>query len=214
MTWKLPNKWIFPPNESFYTTLDVYGHTKTEYEIVTPKLKNYRVAIDVGAHIGSTAIRYAKDFSIVHAFEPLYFEELNCNIKGISNIHSYKVAISDKTSEKFMKRHKTNSGMSIIIDDDTTPYLEKRSNWFLSKTFSVQSIPLDKFSFIEVDFIKIDTENYVFPIIVGAENTLKNNSPILQIELTQHIEKVENLLESFGYECYATFSVDRFYCKT
>lgn len=213
MTWELPSKWKLPPNEVFYKTLPLFEHTKMEYDIVLPHLVQFRNAIDIGAHIGTTTVRYAKDFAKVHAFEPFYFNELEANTNHLENVLRYKYAVSDKKGKMQMMRHHNNSGMTMVIAQETKEYLKLRSNWFNPTKHEVESISIDECSITEIDFIKIDTENYVYPILKGAENVLKTNSPILQIELTQNIELVDYYLSSLGYNHYHSFSVDRFYKK-
>lgn len=213
MEWKLPANWVLPPNEVFYKTLPLFEHTKTEYDIVLPHIKEFRTVIDIGAHIGTTTVRYAKDFQVVHAFEPLYFRELVENTSHLTNVVRHKFAVSDKSRAMEMMRHKSNSGMTMVIAAETKDYLQYRANWFEPKVYNVESITIDECQILDVDFIKIDTENYVLPILKGAEKLLNDYSPVLQIELTQNIEVVEAYLTKFGYQHFHSFSVDRFYKK-
>lgn len=213
MSWSLPQKWILPPGEVFYKTIPLYEHTKTEYDFVVPHIKEYRTAIDIGAHIGTTTLRYAKDFKKVCAFEPLYHKELVANTNQLDNVEIYKFAVSDKKQKMQMKKNRTNSGMTMLISNETKDYLKKRADWFENIAYDVECISLDECNIKDVDFIKIDTENYVYPILMGAINILKEYSPVLQIELTQNVELIDYFLSSLGYERYHTFSVDRFYKK-
>lgn len=54
---------------------------------------------------------------------------------------------------------------------------------------------VDNMSFENVDIIKLDTEGYEFPIVLGAEQTIMKYKPIVQIEM------VTGQPERFGYTC-------------
>lgn len=54
---------------------------------------------------------------------------------------------------------------------------------------------MDSYNFTEVDIIKIDTEGYEYPVILGAEKTIMDNRPIVQVEM------IEGQPEKFGYSC-------------
>lgn len=213
MTWRVPNKWKLPSGEQFYgVKLDIFEHTLQEYNYVTPHLSNYRTVIDIGAHIGSTTVRYAKDFTTVQAFEPMYVEELKQNTSHLSNVIRHNIALSDKEGETQMIRHSSNTGMTMVIEKETIEQINRRS-WWSNNRPTVKTTILDSYNFNDVDFIKMDTENYVIPILKGAIETLKNNNPILQIEANKNIEEVDAFLKKLGYNLYDTFSVERFYKK-
>lgn len=212
--WREPDKWVTPENEAFYgNKVQIFEHTILEYNHVEPYLKDKRLVIDIGAHIGSTAVRYAKDFEKVEAFEPMYFNELILNTGHLDNIVKHKVALSNYDGIIEMRRHKNNSGMSRVVAKETTKYIESRKHYFTTDTHIVETKPLDYFNFKEVDLIKMDTEGYVLPVLEGATNTLMNNNPILQIECKENTQMVDDFLKKMGYHLYDTFSVERFYKK-
>lgn len=213
MVWREPTKWTLPEGENFYgTKVEIFEHTILEYNYVTPYLKSKRMALDIGAHIGTTTVRYAKDFKEVKSFEPMYFSELTLNTNHLNNVTRYESAISDYDGTIEMYKALNNSGMSRVSTKETIDYVtKKRPYWFNQKPVTVTTIPLDFYNFDEVDFIKIDTESYVLPILKGAINTLKNNDPILQIECTENTAEVDEFLNDLGYKLYDIFSVERFY---
>jgi len=215
MTWSEPTKWILPKGESFYgKKVKIFEHTILEYNYVVPHLNSKRVVLDIGAHIGSTTVRYAKDFDEVKSFEPIYFSELTLNTEHLDNVTLYENALSDYTGVAEMYKARSNSGMTRMATDESIDYVtNKRSAWFDQKPITVNTLTLDSYNFQEVDFIKIDTENYVLPILTGGMDTLRNNNPILQIECTENIDAVDKFLNNLGYKLYDTFSVERFYKK-
>lgn len=77
---------------------------------------------------------------------------------------------------------------------------------------------IDSFGFTDVDFIKIDTELYLMPVLHGMKQTLINNSPVLQIEVreTGNKGKVEaelKFLTDLGYTRYYIYKQDDYYRK-
>ncbi len=58
---------------------------------------------------------------------------------------------------------------------------------------------LDSYNFEDVDVIKIDTEGYEFPVVLGAEQTIIKHKPIVQLEM------VDGQPERFGYSCQAIY---------
>lgn len=210
--WSEPDKWVVPQNESFYgSKVKIFEHTILEYNYVLPHLKSMNVVIDIGAHIGSTSVRYAKDFNRVESFEPMYFNELTLNTSHLDNIIRHEIALSNYDGIIEMRRHKNNSGMSRVVAKETEKYIQQRQNNFDPQSHIVNTKHLDYFGFENVDLIKMDTESYVIPVLEGAIKTLKNNNPILQIECKENIEMVDKFLSKLGYHLYDTFSVERFY---
>ena len=50
-------------------------------------------------------------------------------------------------------------------------------------------------------FIKIDVEGHEKSVVIGSQNFLKNNSCLLQVEVSKNeeLEEVDNLMKSLGY---------------
>ena len=76
------------------------------------------------------------------------------------------------------------------------------------KIDTVQLRTLDSYNFSKVDIIKIDAEGSEYFILQGAEQTIRQNKPFVQIEVTKHAglkykitkNRLTTLLESFGME--------------
>jgi hypothetical protein len=50
----------------------------------------------------------------------------------------------------------------------------------------VAQVTLDSYAFTDVDFIKIDVEGYELFVLEGAETTIQQNRPLLQLEIVAH----------------------------
>lgn len=170
-----------------------------------------KVALDIGANIGTHSVYLSDFFYEVHSFEPqiAVFKLLESNIKlnKCANIkaHNFGLGSSDKYEhlEKYDIEKPTNQG-GIGIDKTG------QSN---GETITIKV--LDKLNLQNIGFIKIDVEGYELNVLKGSINTIKNNKPVIVIELNyktknNHKEIVE-LLESLGYKL-KRISFDDYIC--
>lgn len=156
--------------------------------------KTFRRCIDAGANYGFMSVGFAKFFQKVEAFEisPLTRKHLEKNIQSFTNIESHPTGLyNEKTQVKFTQQK--NSGTSRISNTETSIYVDVNT--------------LDSFNFQDVDLIKIDVENSEKELIEGALNTIKQNLPVLVIEMDFNRVNVSfdkrqyifNYLHSLGY---------------
>lgn len=220
MTWSLPDNWVLPQGEQFFVKFkakgELYSMTEPDYIIAEKYLKNKRGSIDVGAHIGTTAARYAANFNNVYAFEPVYMKECKTNVGHLDNVAFYEIALSDKVGQQEMFAASGNTGATAILNEDNKDILKKsvlRFNMMAPKV--VNTKPLDDYMFTDIDFIKLDTEGYVLPILKGMVTTLEvNQYPLLQIEfnkLNPHTEECFDFLKKLGYNLVDQYHVDHFF---
>ena len=193
-----------------------------ELKIVTPHLTNSRVCLDIGAHIGATAIKYSKIFDTVYSFEPTsyLYDLLEENTKDFKNIISFNVAVSNADGKVQIYENNKNSESNVVVHDDTLSLIKSR--WGEGKRFGVVepkeviSKAIDSYKFSNVDFIKIDVERYTIPVIEGMIKTLENNSPVIQVEvedITSITSRTQKLLNTLGYQVYHKSKYDWFYKK-
>ena len=191
-----------------------------ELKIITPHLTNTRVCLDIGAHIGATATKYSKIFDTVYSFEPIsyLYDLLEENTKDFKNIIPLNVAVSNTDGKVKIYENSKNSESNVVVHDDTLSLIKSR--WGEGKRFGVVepkeviSKAIDSYKFSNVDFIKIDVERYTAPVLEGMIETLKNNSPILQIEADNVIDsKITNILSRLGFKKFEKTDIDWFYKK-
>lgn len=220
MKFSEPQEWLLPAGESFYTKFktagELYSMTKPDWDIAQKHLTQFRTCLDVGGHVGTTALRYANNFENVHVFEPLYYKFCKQNLSHVNNVTIHPFGASDKTESLTMVKRRGNSGLTTIITDSNKSFLTRGDYEKISE--KIDTIPIDTFSFSDVDFIKLDTEGFVLPVLKGMVQTLeKNNWPLLQIEfnkLCSNINECFSFLNALGYEHFDTFHVDHFFKKT
>lgn len=162
--------------------------------------KEFDLAIDGGANVGSWTRELAKAFKIVHAFEPNYvaFECLQKNVSdwGIQDqVVLHNKAISDKFE-------------SVCIQ---TPQEGKRTvTARITGPGDTPAIPLDSLKIDHCSFIKLDLEGYEENGLKGAKSLIQNFKPWILIEnkpqkwlCFRTKSEAEKLLQTWNYKDFA-----------
>jgi FkbM family methyltransferase len=155
------------------------------------------VAIDVGANRGLWTRWLARRFEWVHAIEPNP-EILPQLREGLPvNVTLHEIAAWDEERLLSFKQYACPDHLSAYFKDEgiaTGPVLG---------IVEISAVPLDSFSILgKVDFIKCDTEGGEFRCILGAENLIARNRPVLLIEIhaAENFKRLSALLSDW---CYA-----------
>lgn len=140
-------------------------------------VRNWRTAIDIGAHCGLWSMHLAKRFQALHAFEPVeehracWVENMRENVEAAVAVGRerafliYPYALGEKEGSVRIETRHTSSGDSFVAGEGDIPM--KR---------------LDDFDFSDVDFMKLDCEGYELFILRGAEETIKRWQPTIIVE--------------------------------
>jgi len=168
-----------------------------------------RIAIDVGAHVGSWTRMLAGHFREVWAFEP-NDENFACLRENTQHLAAFvarmHVALSNKQGYCDMAPHKTgNSGC-----------------WRVVPGGSVRETTLDAFGMRNVDLIKIDVEGFEGAVIQGAVETIKALKPTIVFEDNGLGPKLfgdawidpKTILETLGYEHKQRVHKDEIWCAS
>jgi FkbM family methyltransferase len=136
-----------------------------------PWIKQWRCAVDVGAHVGLWSMQMAKRFKWIYAFEPVQ-QFRDCYRKNVieGNLSLEGAALGSFHGRVSMAVDPTDTGGTHAVPGDGT----------LLRT-------LDSFNFDEVDFIKVDCEGYELEVLKGAVETLERCKPCVIVEQKQHI---------------------------
>ncbi len=139
--------------------------------------------VDVGAHIGTWAVRATRTFRSVVAFEPNVEANriLRTTVKmnGLNNISVYRTALSNISRERIVSTR----------------------NWMSGKKaeFRVPVRTLDSFK-LKPSLLKIDTEGDEFPVLQGAIETLNGRPRVLvETHSPESLIKTRDNLEAHGY---------------
>ncbi len=174
-------------------------------------VKQFRIAVDVGAHCGLWSMQLAKRFEHVHAFEPVAAHR-DCfirNLNGYANLDLYGCGLGEKPGFVAIESKPDSSGDSRVAAYAEEELEDERAPKIPLKT-------LDSFALENVDFIKIDTEGYELFVVRGAEGTIKRCRPTIIVEQKGHgmkyfgfrKEEAAELLESWGMRRVLNLSGD------
>lgn len=163
---------------------------KTQQEHRTEALKfvkRWNNCIDIGSSVGMWTRELATRFKKVYCFEPnpIFIECFNKNITE-KNVELFQYGLSDKEHRASTKKQLTVlQGVS-----DVGPVVCKT---------------LDSFNLKNINFIKIDVDGFEYRVLHGAMKTIRENSPIINIELKKDkrfdtARKCRKLLRKLGYK--------------
>ncbi len=181
-------------------------------DILTTYANPDSICIDIGALIGTHSFVFSNAVGPkgkVYSFEPqpwAYKSILKTiNINNIKNIEVYNMGLSDKKKELIFCSDVT--GTSHIIEGNTcnTPY-----------TYKIDVTQLDNFNLQNISCIKIDVEGHELSVLNGAINTIKNNKPVIIIEVWNKDNKRDEVRMFMKNNNYTmeNISGDDFICRS
>jgi len=197
---KLVRGWWMPESdthfEAYFNAMDTRDYQKILRETAISRARNWRWAIDIGAHVGLWTRPLSEVFQFVEAFEPDPNNALMFMRNTLSNTKLHTVALGGTEGEAKLVTPKDNTGMAHLVGGKGVPIRT-----------------LDSYNFNSVDFIKIDCEGYEYPVVLGATETLKNNNPVVVVEQKPHpyeweVNAAKDYLETLGYEVVGNVNHD------
>ncbi len=182
-----------------------------DFRVVMRLAKACSVIVDIGANTGfySIALGQRYPYAQIVAFEPIpaTYGELvrNLTLNGITNVSTYNVGLSDRTSDEPFYFDVTvpgaTSGAPLGPEFGPTQTL----------ICPVQSLD----AFVErtgtaPDFIKCDVEGGELRVFRGAADTLARFKPIVFTEMLRkwsarfgyHPNEMMDFFRSYGYDCF------------
>jgi len=173
-------------------------------------------AIDIGVYRGVYSYKLSKLFNHIYSFEPnpLIYPYLKKNLsKIINNITLSNYALSNTDGSVNLKI--PNRSSSIFKNNIEELYrlgcatIHEHNNFDNYKAFRVKKKKLDKVILKnkKIGFVKIDVEGHEMEVIQGAEKLLKNNRPVLLVEIEERHSKKKIIytikyISSLGYKCF------------
>lgn len=167
------------------------------FAVIEKYLKQRRLAIDVGAHIGTYASKMAGMFETVHAFEPAKrnYDLLVANTACYGNVTQHNYAVGASHGEAYF--HIAGKSLSHHISIEPTDTV-------------VQVRRLDAFKFECCDFLKVDVEGYEYFVLYGAVDLIRDHRPLVMIEEKFDPQRQASaFLVSLGYREVARIKHDR-----
>lgn len=131
-------------------------------------VKQFRHAVDVGAHCGLWSFYLAPKFERVTCFEPVAAHR-ECWLKNITapNANLCHYALGDRDAQVTLHTGESSSGDTYIKEGGEHP-AEMRT--------------LDSLGLTDIDFVKIDAEGFERFILLGAEQTIRRDKPCIIVE--------------------------------
>lgn len=151
-----------------------YQHRK--YLTAHKFVRQFRHAVDVGAHVGLWSRTMASHFERVTAFEPLPLHR-DCFVKNLEpealeRVTLMPFAVGHKQDQVEFSSKVANSGVAHVrIPSD---------HWQMVVPAEMRT--LDSFELTDVDFLKIDTEGFDCYVVQGAEATIRRWRPVIVVE--------------------------------
>ena len=178
-----------------------HGHEKNIIQflqnLIFKKIKK-NVAIDIGAHIGTYSVFFARFFSKIYSIEPnpISFELLKINCKLIKNVRFFNFFLSNKNGFAYLKTILIDSGHSLESIKKTEIKIKKKNINIFFKSIKNK-----------IDFIKIDTEGTEGNLIFQISKRLKKDKPVilfesLDSEYFKGKKSTMNVLKSIGYKYF------------
>lgn len=142
-------------------------------DVALSHVKTFRLAVDVGAHSGAWTLVMARRFKRVVAFEPFEANHARWEkkLEGVTNATLIKAALGDEHVQAHLQG-------------------EKHSKHFCVKDAAgdIEMQRLDDYGFIDLDFLKVDTEGADALVLKGAEQTIRRCRPVVIVESVPRFE--------------------------
>ena len=218
---KLVNNWFLPDwDNHFHKTMKGGVYQKKQRDLALYYVKDWDIAIDIGANVGLWTKDLCEKFRFVWAFEPGP-ENWECCHKNLTLYKNYQLeqcALSDKEDDNAVLYSTSDSCGDMRLKpvgkkQEINAYVEVR--------------PLDNYYHElmpkyagKVGLIKIDVQQHEKEVLLGARRILEEHSPVICIELpTRDKEEQEykvickNILGGLGYREKASHGKETIFIK-
>lgn len=172
--------WVPDQETQQIAQLEAGGWQLDHLDAALAHVKKRRLAIDVGAHVGSWTLHMAEaGFEVVSAFEPApdTFECLRENAiewrrehMGLTTaINLTRCALGERTEKMGMKEDGKYAGGNT-------------GGRYLKGDGDIMVRPLDVYNADNLDFLKLDVEGFELFVLRGARATIIRCQPVIMIE--------------------------------
>jgi FkbM family methyltransferase len=200
------DKWVWPASdENSWILQNQYNDLAN---IIKPHLKNNKCMVQAGGNCGFLLNTFIPHFEVIYTFEP---DPINfyCLVNNVSDPKVIKMQCC--------------LGNEASLVNTTQLIRPDRPNDIggvhINGSGYIPTILIDNLNLSECDLIQLDIEGYELNALIGATKTIQKYKPVLCIEFCEKwlnrynadCEKLNNLIESFGYEEVANYGVDKIF---
>jgi FkbM family methyltransferase len=207
--------WFLPDRDGYFSAQIPEGQTvkKNNFQshhlqVAFDYVRNFRVAVDVGAHVGFWTYDMAQKFKEVHSFEPAVdtFECLEKNVGDMPNVKIYNFALGHKEEKAELctdanLKRRDNSGARFVMPGRGHTTIRA----------------LDSFPWEHLDLLKIDVEGFELAVLKGAEQNIVLHHPCIIMETDKRFSHrygwqhgtAEKFLLKHGYKEVAHMRPDK-----
>lgn len=186
------------------SALNNYMYGEPEVRLMRRVCQVDKIALDIGANIGTYTYFLSRHAAEVHAYEPnpKLAERL---IRLYPNVHIRNAAVSDSEGELTLRipvqngrpQHELASVAQEFNDNEVVEHI------VIART-------IDSEHHKNVGFIKIDVEQHELEVLKGALETIKDSRPIIMTEATpllydEDLRTTFRFLTDLDYEGWFTF---------
>jgi len=167
---------------------DYLEHIRGEFEPAMVRLfqcfaDDGKVAFDIGANIGCTAVLFSDCFRQVHAFEPspstFAYLQRNVGRNAGANVALHNLGLGAEAGSSTIT-FAPNNRSGAFVSDREKANSDHRSEQIEISTLDQMAASLELQA---LDFIKIDVEGFEGHVLRGGQQTLQRFRPVVVLEL-------------------------------
>ena len=198
--------WVFHASHTEPTLVEQADPQQQQRDNGLRYVAKWRNALDIGANVGEWTRPLSKKFDHVICFEPNpnFRECFNRNIKE-QNVTLHPYGLSSHS-------HNATQGVNATHLNDVLGNTAPNDG-------DIECRTLDSFNLTDIDYVKIDVDGFEIPLLEGAQNTLKTNSPTINIEMKRRkrpliVHKAREILTGLGYTFHSRVKSDEVWMKS
>jgi len=172
--------WL-PDGEQQWLFSGVADYQRADREEAYAHVREWTLALDVGANIGVFSRAFAERFERVVSFEPIP-DIRQCLERNVpDNVTVEPCAVSDRPGQLIMRQVVKASGGSFIANhpDIAVPTTRELTG---KRAIPVDVRTIDSFGFEKLGLIKMDIQGAEYLALKGAEETIRRCRPVIMVE--------------------------------
>jgi len=174
-----------PPRDSHWRPESASDYQKDVWDAALPHVRDWRVAVDCGAHVGIFTRRMEAKFAEVYAFEP-QADNFRCLAQNTTKARLFNCLLWSEPVRMAMK-----------LDDHPNTGAGEIDH---TRIGSYPAMALDDLSLSEVGLMKLDVQDAESDVLIGAKETLVRCRPVLIVEDTGRDLRLGDVLARLNYK--------------